>query len=126
MPDGVTLNQWVPKGWGGEVIVVNTPEYCGKRLLVLAGRRCSILFHEKKTETFCVASGDITVRLRRRNELTWSVIHRLRAGGSVHVPAGTEHQFQANADTWLIEFSTHDDPADSIRIERGDVLPGDE
>ena len=145
MPDAITLNQWVPKGWGGEHIVVNTPEYCGKRLFVLAGRRCSWHFHEKKDETFCVQSGHIWLWVAPPDCDDWPLPcasfhfpgHRrplrptdnplgmhlsLRPGGVFHIPPGTRHRFEAVEDTWLLEFSTHDDPADSIRIEAGDVL----
>ena len=121
MPDGVTLNQWVPKGWGGEVIVVNTPEYCGKRLLVLAGRRCSVHKHRVKTETFCVQSGQLWVDIHEGDAITQ---HHLSPGDALHIPAHTVHQFWApDGDVWVIEFSSHDDPADSVKLERGDVLP---
>lgn len=122
MPPEIVLNQWVSKGWGGEHIVVNTPEYCGKRLLVLAGRRCSVHYHEQKTETFCVQSGRLQVDIREGDTIK---AHFLEPGQVLHIPAGTIHQFMASRDTWLLEFSTHDDPADSIKLERGDVLPSE-
>lgn len=120
MPDDIVLNQWVPKGWGGEHVVVNTPEYCGKRLFVLAGRKCSVHRHLCKTETFCLQSGRLWVDIHEGNIMTQ---HHLNPGDVLHIPAGTVHQFWAcDGDAVLLEFSTHDDPADSIRIERGDVL----
>ena len=120
MPDAIALNQWVPKGWGGEHIVVNTPEYCGKRLFVLAGRKCSVHKHLQKRETFCLQSGQLWVDIYDGDTIYQ---HHMKPGDVLDIPVGTIHQFWAtDGDAVLLEFSTHDDPADSIRIEPGDVL----
>lgn len=131
------FDAFVPKGWGFEHVVVNTPKYCGKRLFLLAGRRTSWHWHRKKTETLYVASGLVEITC---NGDDWVPLHRSQengdhrrargvfdasAGAIFHVPRGLRHRFRAIEDTWLLEFSTHDDPADSIKVERGDVLPGE-
>ena len=36
----------VPKGWGYEKWIVNTPEYCGKLLFFNEGKRCSWHYHK--------------------------------------------------------------------------------
>ena len=62
----------------------------------------------------------------RKPVLAMASAVRLLPGRVFRIRPGQRHRFQALDDTWLLEFSTHDDPADSIRIERGDVLPGEQ
>ena len=135
----VTIDAFVPKGWGFEHVVVNAPGYCGKRMFVLAGRKCSWHYHKVKDETFCIQEGCLELTFGYGNcvpkgpwlDMTWKVAPEplppgkviLEPGEVFHVPVGMRHQFKALCDTWLLEFSTNDDPADSIRIVRGDTLP---
>ena len=51
--------KFVPKGWGFEKWIVNTPEYCGKLLYLVKDKRCSWHYHKLKDETFYVGSGAI-------------------------------------------------------------------
>lgn len=124
MPDQTDV--FVPKGWGFEHIIVNTPKYCGKRLFVLAGRKCSWHYHKEKDETFYVLSGFIRIRREAPPEgFVGETSSTYGPGQIIRVHPCQRHQFEALQDTWLLEFSTHDDPADSIKLERGDVLPGE-
>ena len=45
-----------PKAWGEEHWIVNK-EYCGKKLVLKAGHRCSVHYHKIKDEVFYVTSG---------------------------------------------------------------------
>src|SRR3954469_6669264 len=54
----------VPKGWGEERWLHNDELYCGKILIVNEGKRCSLRYHQLKTETFYIQQG------RGRMELT--------------------------------------------------------
>ncbi|NIT73718.1 hypothetical protein GWO43_23150 [candidate division KSB1 bacterium] len=49
------------KGWGYEIFH-NSPEYCGKVLVVYAEKKYSLHHHEQKHETFYVQSGRIWMR----------------------------------------------------------------
>tara|TARA_B100001029_G_scaffold45151_1_gene35639 strand:+ start:791 stop:958 length:168 start_codon:yes stop_codon:yes gene_type:complete len=44
--------KFVPKGWGYEKWICNTPDYCGKILFFEKGKRCSWHYHLLKDETF--------------------------------------------------------------------------
>ena len=51
-----------PKVWGEEHWIVNK-EYCGKKLVLKKGFRCSMHFHKIKDETFYVISGKVLIEL---------------------------------------------------------------
>ena len=56
--------KFVPKGWGYEKwIVFNGPEYCGKLLFFVKGKKCSWHYHEIKDEVFYIHSGAIELSL---------------------------------------------------------------
>jgi hypothetical protein len=40
------------KGWGNEIWIHNSPDYCGKVLVVYAEKKCSLNHHVRKKETF--------------------------------------------------------------------------
>jgi hypothetical protein len=45
----------VPKSWGEEHWIVNG-EYCGKKLVLKKGHRCSLHYHKVKDSTTCASS----------------------------------------------------------------------
>lgn len=98
------------KAWGREEWVVNTPDYCGKRLILNAGWQCSLHMHKIKDETFFVASGIVEMILGDERSY-------LNAGESVHIPPGAYHRFRGITDAVLYEFSTHHEESDSYRLE---------
>ena len=52
--------KFVPKGWGYEKWIANCPEYCGKLLFFVKGKKCSTKhYHELKDEVFYIHSGAI-------------------------------------------------------------------
>ncbi len=128
---------YTPKGWGLEETIVNTPAYCGKRMHIFRGLRSSWHYHQNKDETFLVVQGLLKVVLATQEEITAATRHGwteqqllymgafptcyLGPGDSLRVRPGTRHRFESGADlTIFVEFSTHDDPADTIRVLRGD------
>lgn len=135
---------FVTKGWGWEDWIWNYGLYCGKVLFVKQGKRCSWHYHKVKDETFLLTEGEVLIRycydlrLMREYEtyvakgdvLAISLLVKdkykfaceviLRPGGVFHVPPGCPHQFVGLLDSKLIEFSTHHDDADSIRLIKGD------
>ncbi|MEP0815405.1 MAG: cupin domain-containing protein [bacterium] len=110
--------KYVPKGWGGEYWIHNDELYCGKKLVLKAGKRCSIHFHKLKTETFYVQSGRLKMELWHpdgREEVL-----EMKAGDSLHLPPGLVHRFTGIEDSEIFEFSTQHFDSDSYRIEKGD------
>ena len=104
----------VTKGWGWEEIIHNGDGYCGKILSVIGGKFCSRHYHEKKHETFHVIEGKLFVEIG-------DAIGRIYVqGDTISLPPRTLHRFKSMSPlARFIEFSTEDDPADSIRVEPG-------
>ena len=102
----------VEKVWGEEHWLVNG-DYCGKRLLLKQGFRCSLHFHKIKDETFFVARGLVFLELGDGERV-------MRPGDHHHIPVGAEHRFWGLEDSEIIEFSTHHEDSDSYRV------PGEE
>lgn len=98
----------VPKAWGEEQWLVNRA-YCGKRLLLKKGHRCSLHFHRLKDETFFVASGRILLELGSGEAV-------MGPGSHQHIPIGVEHRFSGLEDSEIVEFSTHHEDSDSYRV----------
>lgn len=108
----------VGKAWGYEEIIVNNTLYCGKILTILRNKSCSIHYHEKKMETFYVIEGAIVLEVYKDLELTKCQTHLLVRGDSVTLEPRTPHKFYGvEPVNRFIEFSTHDDPKDSIRLK---------
>ena len=133
MSDDIVFDKFVPKGWGYERHIVNGPLYCGKILHFVKGRKCSIHYHEKKTETFYVNCGKVEVRwadkkMVEENIATLGTDYALKLmaltvltqGDYFHITPGMAHQIVAIENSEIIEFSTTDFDSDSYRIRKGD------
>ena len=125
--------QRVQKGWGYEDWLHNDHKYCGKILMVNGGLRCSLHYHEKKTETFYCRSGWLWVRILHdvkgwdlkawgcTNFKPYEQIFTLQAGDVLELEPGVVHQFGGIEKTSeIIEFSTQHFEDDSYRLEKGD------
>lgn len=127
----------VEKVWGSETWVVNR-EYCGKKMLVYPGRRCSFHYHPVKDKTFLVIKGELLVRYVPVNQPGVLIglgaleeacrrhfqVQILRPGDSFHVPTGMPHQFEALGHNIgpaeFLEFSSHHFDEDVVRVLRHD------
>ena len=96
------------KVWGYEDWIVNTPDYCGKRLFLKEGFRCSLHYHRVKDEAFYVEEGSVLL------EIGPETLY-LSPGDAVRIPPRTLHRFSGLADSVIFEFSTHHDERDSYR-----------
>jgi D-lyxose ketol-isomerase len=107
----------VKKLWGYEKHIVNTSLYCGKILVAFPnGMACSIHYHKQKTETFHVHTGTLHLQLFNLDGKLTETLD-LAAGESLTLAPLTPHRFWAKTEVCeFMEFSTHDDPADSYRI----------
>lgn len=116
----------VPKGWGEERWVHNDELYCGKILVLNAGKHCSLHYHKLKTESFYIQAGHLRMELTdldsaQRHPPAIREEFEMRAGDAILLRPGTVHRFTGIAEETLIfEFSTQHFDADSHRIERGD------
>ncbi len=103
------------KPWGYELLWSDTPHYAAKIIHIDAGKRLSLQYHERKSESVFVLSGTLLLNLGQGAAAS---VTELRPGQSADIPAGDIHRFEAPAsgDVELIEVSTpHLD--DVIRLE---------
>ncbi|MEK6880643.1 MAG: cupin domain-containing protein [Nanoarchaeota archaeon] len=131
--------RWVGKTWGGEFIIVNSPQYCGKVLYCMKGLRASIHFHNVKDEMFYVSSGKIKVyysdELNKLQEIlsdeqkvqeikkepgTYLDYVVLDQGSIFHVPPKRVHCIEAIENSEIFEISTQHFEEDSIRLLKFD------
>ncbi len=114
----------VEKPWGREIWYADQTAYAGKVLEVKQGRRLSLQYHERKTETLYLLSGKVLLTFRpiangetpaaslvtSADQRTWL------PGQALHVPARTIHRFEALEDSVLLEVSTPD-LTDVVRLQ---------
>jgi mannose-6-phosphate isomerase-like protein (cupin superfamily) len=114
----------VLKPWGREIWYAEQAAYAGKVLEISAGKRLSLQYHERKTETLYLLSGRVIVTFRpmvagetpdaatvsAEHEHTWE------AGQALHIPSHTIHRFAAVTDAVLLEVSTPD-LTDVVRLQ---------
>lgn len=118
--EGFKTSHFVPKGWGYEKWIVNRDDYCGKLLFMNKGKKLSWHYHEKKTETFYINKGNVVLYYGYSDDIKCAIIQELSAGDIFHVPTGLRHRLLALEDSEIMEFSTHHEDEDSIRVEKGD------
>ena len=125
---------WVPKNWGGELIVTNNPLYCGKILKFIKGYRLSLHHHLIKQETWFLQSGCLDVYYHDDHEFVERFVKErgiknvhmclnkinMRPGDVLEIPQKRIHQAIALEESELIEFSTQHFESDSYRLLKGD------
>jgi mannose-6-phosphate isomerase len=104
----------VAKPWGHELIWALTDRYCGKILVIEAGRRLSLQRHELKDESIYVMSGRMLLYLEDDGGNVAAT--ELGPGDGAHVPIGRIHRYEAIERVELLEVSTPEID-DVIRIE---------
>ena len=116
----IKLNQlvnYVEKSWGHEEWIVNNSKYCGKKLVVRKGFRCSMHQHKVKDETFYVLSGEILLETEYKE---YKENRIMTLGDVAHIKTGMWHRFTSLQDvSEIIEFSTFHMDSDSYRREIG-------
>lgn len=117
MSDSLDIGRVVEKKWGKEIWIVNGPLYCGKKLIVNPGWRCSKHRHLHKDETFYVESGYGWIMLDDEPV-------RMLPGTVLRIPPGTWHCFwnACKVPFILMEISTHHDDADVERANESAPL----
>jgi len=107
-----------PKVWGEEHWIVNK-EYCGKKLVLKKGYRCSIHHHKLKDETFYVISGRILMEVNDTSRILWP-------GDKQYIAPNDTHRFTGLEDSVMMEFSSHHREDDSYRGEASGKVPEQE
>ena len=107
-----------PKVWGEEQWIVNR-DYCGKKLILKKGFRCSIHHHKIKDEMFYVLSGKVLIEVDGENRV-------LNPGDRQLIEPNVKHRFTGLQDSDIMEFSTHHMEEDSYRDEPSGEVPKDE
>src|SRR3954447_6716919 len=104
----------VVKPWGHELIWAETDRYAGKILVIEAGRRLSLQYHEHKLESILVVSGRL--RLTLSDDMGQLRTEDIGAGEARLIPVGRTHRYEALERTELYEVSTPE-LDDVVRIE---------
>lgn len=108
----------VKKVWGKEVWVANNNLYCGKKLILNKGKRCSLHYHKNKDETFYIDKGKILMEVNGEEGVF------ITGDNSIRIVPGTLHRFSGLEDSIILEISTYHEDSDSYREEgqlSGDV-----
>ena len=117
VPVGIKVDQlvnFVEKVWGHEEWIVNNPKYCGKKMVLKKGYRCSVHKHDIKDETFYILCGKVLLETEFENKKETRL---MTAGDVFHVKIGMWHRFTGIEDSAIMEFSTFHMDEDSIRKE---------
>ena len=96
-----------PKVWGEEHWIVNK-EYCGKKLVLKKGFRCSMHWHKIKDEVFFVTKGRVLMEVNGTTTV-------MEPGDKQHIAPEDKHRFSGLEDSEIIEFSTTHMEEDSYR-----------
>ena len=105
----ITKHKEVKKEWGKEIWITNRG-YCGKKLILNKGFRCSMHFQKNKDETFYILKGKVLIESDNKQEV-------MLPGHSILITPNTKHRFTGLEDSEIIEFSTHHEDSDSYRDE---------
>ena len=99
-----TAPRRVEKPWGHELIWAETDRYAGKILVIEAGRRLSLQYHDRKLESIFVVSG----RLRLHLEDATGVVRveEIGPGAARLVPVGRRHRYEAIDRVEIFEVSS--------------------
>ncbi|KKP26250.1 MAG: hypothetical protein UR14_C0002G0026 [candidate division TM6 bacterium GW2011_GWE2_31_21] len=108
------LVNFAEKEWGHEEWIVNNDLYCGKKLILKKGFRCSMHMHKVKDETFYILSGKVLMETEFEGEKTVKI---MEAGDIQHIKINMLHRFTGLEDSQIMEFSTFHMDSDSYRVE---------
>jgi mannose-6-phosphate isomerase-like protein (cupin superfamily) len=109
-------SKFVRKFWGWERWLHEEDAPFGfKVILVKAGHRTSLQYHEHKQETYFILMGEGRLHFRQSVDAEDEVVD-FSSGALGHVDPGTVHRVEAITDIILIEATTPDDGSDNVRL----------
>lgn len=113
-PDGTVLPVEVDKPWGHEIWFAHTERYAGKIIVVEAGQRLSLQYHEAKDETSYLVSGRL--RLWQGDSADDLTEREIGPGDAWRNETGTVHTIEAIETATVFEVSTPE-LDDVVRLE---------
>ena len=116
-----SLEGFIKKGWGHELIFATNELYCGKIMhFDKKGAKFSMHFHKTKDETWYVAAGKFLLRIINTDNASVKEII-LEKGKTWRNKPLLPHQLEALEDhSEIIEVSTQDTVEDNYRVAPGD------
>lgn len=99
----------IDKPWGKEEILSVQDQYMVKRLYMTKGKRCSLQYHEHKTETVYVLSGILLLHLDGQ-------VRTMVSGDFITIFPGEIHRMEGREDVIYLESSTPE-MDDIVRVE---------
>ncbi len=102
------------KPWGREIWFADTAGYAGKILEVKKGKRLSLQYHEKKTETQYLMTGKVILHVGKDPKNLQQIV--LNPGDKYDIFPYTVHRIEGLEDSQIFEVSTSE-LEDVVRIE---------
>lgn len=99
----------VPKMWGYEYVLFQTPDVAIWMLHIRAGQATSLHFHPNKRTTLVLLSGDARVRVGSETVF-------LEKAESVFIDKRVEHSTLALTDCWVMETESPPQKTDLVRV----------
>lgn len=94
----------IEKPWGREEVIEINDKYMVKKLTMWAGHRCSLQYHNIKTETIYVLSGALKIVHGSCQDSLQEALYR--AGDSITIKPGHIHRMEGVEDSVYLEAST--------------------
>lgn len=107
------------KGWGREIWIINSPQYCLKYLDFHQGGKFSMHFHSIKKETWTVQSGKYVlywIDTKSAKQMT----NLLEKDMIIDIFPNLPHQIECLEEGRIIEVSTQHFEEDNYRVAPGD------
>lgn len=102
----------IEKPWGKEEILVSNKHYIGKILYIMSGHSISLQYHNKKTETMFIESGEGILEEGLDDKKGKYIFE----GDVIHIDKQCIHRVRAISDLKIYEFSTPH-PNDVVRLK---------
>ena len=102
---------YVEEDWGHEDWIWNG-RYCGKKLLIKAGKTTPWSYHRVKDKVLYVESGNVVLTYGYDESTATASNLTLGPDAAFHVPPGMYHSIKATSEARLLELSTHHNDKD--------------
>ena len=96
----------IEKPWGFEELIECNDKYVVKKIFMKKGNACSIQYHELKTETIIVLSGQLNIYIGDKLENIKCVEYNY--GDTITIKPYTIHRMEAVEDSLYIECSSNE------------------
>ncbi len=96
--------QVIDKPWGKEEVIEINDKYMVKKLTMLAGKKCSLQYHNFKKETIYVLTGKLKIYTGTSKTDLVSKIYS--SGDSITLSPGQIHRMEGVVDSIYLEAST--------------------